>query len=1203
MNPNCPPQIIGFTPARLITSGHQGGFAARTLRIIGLGALLLVASAGFALAAPFAKQVEFKQPAGNMITLWGEGDEFQAVFESLDGYTVTFDPATKTYFYAELSADGDNLVPTAMAVGNGDPQTLGLPKHLRRSAAAVKRDARTRFELWDQATKNGERWKALKAEHNAIEKATANGEPAPPTTTTTGNKVGLCLLIDFSDVPATIPQASISSFCNDDNYTGFGNNGSVKKYYQDNSNNKLTYTNVVTAYVRMAQPKSYYNDTSKDAGIQGRLLINDAITLLKKQPNYDAAFAPITVEGGVVVAFNVFYAGGDGGSWSRGLWPHSWSLKDPLLLTAGKSLLPYQITNIGGALELGTFCHENGHMLCGFDDIYDYDGGSRGGAGGFCLMDYGGHGTNPVQLCAYLKRAAGWATTIPFASAENITGSLSAAVGSSGFNTFYRCVKPGVPTEYYLIENRQKSGRDTNIAASGIAVWHIDELGDRDNQSMVPNTSHANYEVTLVQADNLWHFQRNGNSGDAQDLYYSSNPAAAYTNILNDTSYPNAHWWNGTNSGIRLSAFGSNGATMSFVNGVADPYDPTLFTATASVADFTRIDLTWQAGTSIGTGGYLVARSTTPTFGTPTGTYTVGGTIAGGGTVIYKGNATSCTDTGLTQGTTYYYKAWVIKTTSQTPPYSTGVNTSATTPSPLKVPFTEGFESGTMPVGWSQILVTSEKPGVTIDWTYQNGGNSGNPAAANGGSSNAVLWKDAAAGYTTKLVTQMIDFGTNTINPTLTFYHCMMKNGGYQDKLKVYYKTSAGGGWIELANYPNETPVWTKRTILLPGVNSTYYIAFEGTAQKGFGVCIDDVAVTGTTPPSSISTLDNLTLSDGTLNPTFASATKSYTASVNNDTAVISVPPTATNDKATIKVNAVTVATGETSAPIPLVIGPNTITIEVKSENLATTNTYTVIVTRMSNISTLSNLVVLGCSLSPTFTENTADYTASTTDDKVWVTPTATNAGATIMVNTFTVASGNNSPAIPLVMGPNTITTLVTSQDGLNSRTYTVTVTRGVAQSPLQNWRFQYFGNSENVGEGADDQDPDKDGATNLQEFAFNGNPNDPASTGQIYVLTADSSYDWDSNKELILTIAVRKSANFPLDASVPVTGDGITYIIEGGFTLSDFDKNNVWGVEQILTGVPDLTDPTNYKYCSFSLINSGGLNGKGFLRAKVTSP
>jgi hypothetical protein len=39
------------------------------------------------------------------------------------------------------------------------------------------------------------------------------------------------------------------------------------------------------------------------------------------------------------------------------------------------------------------------------------------------------------------------------------------------------------------------------------------------------------------------------------------------------------------------------------------------------------------------------------------------------------------------------------------------------------------------------------------------------------------------------------------------------------------------------------TPEWTERTVTLPEPSPTYYIAFEGFLDYGYGVCIDDVVV------------------------------------------------------------------------------------------------------------------------------------------------------------------------------------------------------------------------------------------------------------------------------------------------------------------------------------------------------------------------
>jgi len=72
--------------------------------------LLLGCLSVSSLAAPFAENIPYTQPDGTSIVLFGQGDEFYADFETLDGYTVVFNPQTKAYEYADLSADGNELL-------------------------------------------------------------------------------------------------------------------------------------------------------------------------------------------------------------------------------------------------------------------------------------------------------------------------------------------------------------------------------------------------------------------------------------------------------------------------------------------------------------------------------------------------------------------------------------------------------------------------------------------------------------------------------------------------------------------------------------------------------------------------------------------------------------------------------------------------------------------------------------------------------------------------------------------------------------------------------------------------------------------------------------------------------------------------------------------------------------------------------------
>ena len=66
----------------------------------------------------------------------------------------------------------------------------------------------------------------------------------------------------------------------------------------------------------------------------------------------------------------------------------------------------------------------------------------------------------------------------------------------AGVNEFF--IHKKNQREYFIIENRWQTGRDRALPGSGLAIWHIDELGDNENQGMTPN---SHYECSLVQAD------------------------------------------------------------------------------------------------------------------------------------------------------------------------------------------------------------------------------------------------------------------------------------------------------------------------------------------------------------------------------------------------------------------------------------------------------------------------------------------------------------------------------------------------------------------------------------------------------------------------------------------------------------------------------------------------------------------------------
>lgn len=518
------------------------------IRLPLLACLLLSVMANLHAAVYSGKQVTYHQPDGSTfeVRLWG--DEFSVNTETLDGWAVIRD-ANRWWTYAQPDGNG-GIGPSAVKVGLGDPTALQVAKHLRLSRTQITTTRKTM---------------QARLQKNRMQAGMQAGPlPAPPTATTVGTRNGVTIMVSFPDRAGdvTITHAQVDAFCNGNAYTGFGNNGSVKSYFNDVSNGTLTYTNsVYGTYVVAAQNRSYYADTSVAFGERVEELVAQALSALDTAGfNFNAC--DVNADGNID-AVNIFYAGVCPNDWAEGLWPHmnpgfSWTS------TGGKRARGYQITDMTNQLTLGTFCHENGHLLCGFPDLYDYDYDSTGGAGRFCLMASGASGTtqekNPARVSGYLSLKAGWRTPTDLTSAS--TGTLSLTAGTAGI---YRFVKSGTPTEYFLIECRYKAARDLLLPASGIAIWHIDELGDRDDQRYTDNTAHRNFECALVQADNRRDFENDANQGDAYDLWYLGNTRSTgifadsvpYSNTAND-----ARWWDGSASDLGLINFSAAGPSM-----------------------------------------------------------------------------------------------------------------------------------------------------------------------------------------------------------------------------------------------------------------------------------------------------------------------------------------------------------------------------------------------------------------------------------------------------------------------------------------------------------------------------------------------------------------------------------------------------------------------------------------------------------------
>lgn len=507
--------------------------------------------------------MEWKQPDGRVIALRVFGDEFYARTATAEGYTVIFNPADLTYYYARRRADDGSLESSGIPVGRPIPRGI-----FRNLEDAPEKEAAIRTANRKILAPDGDkRWMARIAE--AKDDARWGKRDGPPTP---AQEQIACLAIpvQFPDDPATLAadplnfptdHAKVTRYFNEAGYNDDENTGSIRDYYLDQSVDRVSVNHLVAPIVTLPWPRARYNYADYPAntvlrftGETGVMLMSDTIAALLVA-GFD--FSSLSLDSDHRVrATSILFAGQTSGVWLRGLWPHQSAVPDINVGTIGSPIFisRYQISDAPQAeMVIGTVLHELGHLVFGFPDLYDY-GNQSYGLGGHCLMALGNYqnsGRTPAPINLYLKSRVGWTDIVDLSPGQEYLATL-ASTGNQGI----KIVNPARSQEFFVIENR---GDGDKWAASapdrGIAIWHVDEaVFTNDNEQ---GTEAQHYHVALEQADGLFELEKGQNGGgDSTDLFDAGDPD------FNDGTLPDAFWWNAVPSGISIEVLSPPGASM-----------------------------------------------------------------------------------------------------------------------------------------------------------------------------------------------------------------------------------------------------------------------------------------------------------------------------------------------------------------------------------------------------------------------------------------------------------------------------------------------------------------------------------------------------------------------------------------------------------------------------------------------------------------
>jgi M6 family metalloprotease-like protein len=172
-------------------------------------------------------------------------------------------------------------------------------------------------------------------------------------------------------------------------------------------------------------------------------------------------------------------------------------------------------------IQIGVFAHEFGHAF-GLPDLYDTDSsdGESEGVGNWCLMGsgaWGGDGESPARpahMSAWAKSFLGW--IFP----ETVDQDFDPARISASETAALAYKIPISKNQFYLIENRQRTGFDERLEGEGLLIWKINQ--SVVNAGLVSNRVNAdetNRGVGLEQADGLNDLDGVGNRGDGGDVF------------------------------------------------------------------------------------------------------------------------------------------------------------------------------------------------------------------------------------------------------------------------------------------------------------------------------------------------------------------------------------------------------------------------------------------------------------------------------------------------------------------------------------------------------------------------------------------------------------------------------------------------------------------------------------------------------------
>ncbi|MCC6234387.1 MAG: M6 family metalloprotease domain-containing protein [Verrucomicrobiales bacterium] len=590
------------------------------------------------------------QPDGTRATLFVRGDEHYQWLSDSGGYTVLRENGWLVYAHRDHVG---RLRGSGLRVGTHDPRLNGLSPDLKPA-----REFQTLSPIGAASPTPGFG-------------ETASPTLPGPTPVNTGTYPNLVVLLRFANHAARSvpPEADLDVLMNAaGGHATLAPTGSVRDAFYQNSYGQLTLDSTVAYWITLPETEAYYANAGRGLTTRTHEALRYALGVLDADPSF--SFLPFDENGdGAIDAITFLHSGygaewggtaSDGAYYMDRIWSHKWSISGGGWVgSEGVRVSSYHISpaiwgTTGSTIgRIGVICHETGHFF-GLPDLYDGDdtdgdGRTGQGLGSYCLManSWGFDGTQrfPPHMSAWCKLQLGWATAQSVATAGQYL-----LRQWTQYPDVYK-IAAGYPAgEYLLVENRQRTGLDSDMPQGGLAVYHVDEAAPTYTSEGFPTQSGwpangRHYRIAMVQADGQYEMERGLDRGDAADVFHAGGVSSLGPN-LSGTNHPNTDAYQGgvpLNTGNRLYNISASGASMTFsYERTGIPLPPSAPSNLGAVpASATSINLAWS-DTSTNESGFGVERSLDGISFTPLAQVAT--------------NVVQYSDTTAASGTTHYYR-------------------------------------------------------------------------------------------------------------------------------------------------------------------------------------------------------------------------------------------------------------------------------------------------------------------------------------------------------------------------------------------------------------------------------------------------------------------------------------------------------------------------------------------------------------------